>query len=173
MALDVSGSVNVGTNVVVGNPYFFYTDLYNASSSVSTNIAASGGSALIPFTTNTTIFNRASQSGFNNATNAYTIPIGGLWQFNVSIHLWGSTVTGNQNGYAVLYRNGSKIDPTQTWFGLASGFDICCAFAPVLLCAANDVISVYVFNNGGSILYRDIYSTSRLSYFYGQLICSP
>ena len=166
-ALDVSGGVNVSSNIVVANPCFFYSDLQ----SYSLNTTISGNSTvLVPFATNSTIYNQAFQSGFNNSTNSYTIQQSGVWQFNICIHCWGASA--NQNVIVQLYKNGSVITYTQAYFPmLSTGYDEGCVVAPIVRCALNDVISVYFTNNGSTTInYR--WGNVRLSYFYGQLICS-
>ena len=163
-ALDVSGSVNVSGNLVISNPYFFYSDLQSYS---ATTLAASA-SVIVPFTTNTALYNKASQSGFNNTNHTFTIPQSGVWQFNVCVHCYGASA--NQNLTLQFYNNGVAIGYTLAYYPMFStGVDMICVNAPLINCAFNDIISITLTNAGTtSINYRN---GGRLNYFYGQLIC--
>lgn len=156
----ISSSVNVSGSLTVSNPYYFYSDTTaNGDKTVASNVTT-----LITYNTNTAVYNKTQQGGFSN--NAYTIPISGLWELNISVHTY--NYSASTNIFIFLYKNGSALTPAYA-NSASTTYDYFYQWNPSILFASGDVISVYFFSGASCTIGE---GSGRSMYFSGKLICN-
>ena len=126
-----------GTVMVSGNMPAFSVYATNAAQSCSQNTEN-----IVQFTNK----NFDTASAFNTSTYAFTAPVAGYYQFNVSIG-WTSPIAANES-YVYISKNGGGIlallfDVTPAAYYVMSG-------SATLQASVGDVFKVAVYQNNGS-----------------------